>query len=515
MNHRDKLLNFLADYGALTRESLLMLNHTDIRYAQRLIKSCIEDKLIAEIVLNAEVRVGEEPPKLTTHKKIINGQRIKKLPQRTTYHEYALTTKYYTLTDKGLQYLVDKGDWIMSDQDKQDAIAKRKLFSRRGETSVPRLLGISTAAVMLHEINGLSYPFYDDQFFTAYIADYPETFANAKTVKAVVQNGGIFKEAMAPGHDYDRGSYSGCFFSRESMLVVYNNFLPGFRWYKQAAEPEYKAVRLFQEAVIRDHDLKGINLNACILVKNAKHLRQIVLDGMGARRGTEKAGSKALALGAPYRSMYAIPTNTDGLKHLKYLLSDNIRDINYDALCSICHKTGFSEYEDHGFTWEKTALERTGDKSIRKFIVTTVMDLRVMDRLRKSLRDPKSGKYGVYCQSWQVPYWKAIFGDTITIRTIPEELLPHIDLDERQRRAAKSAARSTETPNFDVLYEGLYPDEDEERNEPETEESNSDDIEIDWDNADIDWDNIDVDWDNADIDLKARDWSDLSDLNGL
>lgn len=43
---------------------------------------------------------------------------------------------------------------------------------------------------------------------------------------------------------------------------------------------------------------------------------------------------------------------------------------------------------------------------------------------------------------------------------------------------------------------------------PETEESNRDDIEIDWDN-------IDVDWDNVDIDMKARDWSDLSDLDGL
>lgn len=427
-NIKAKIILKVMQYGAVPREALFVLHH-DVRYTERIIKACIEEKLMDEHIRKDIVKVDYLAPSSSSKfKRIVDGKRMKKEKTPKEEHHYFRTLKYYTVTNAGMRYVLNCG--LCVDLDIPTAELLRKQFSRGGKAA-DRLLGLVQSELMLMDNLYIDKYVYEYDPCRIYLLVKEVSFVNAKTVKTIVQAGGTLSVTPTPSHDYDRGRYNGCYISRWAIIAVYNNLSPGFSWSKQSAAPEKRAIELFSEVVkrysrpfVRD----PLEIKACILVKNPTHLKQIILDLPGARRvPSSSPKSRAFRLGDPFQFMYAIPVNYEGQQELYCALRNEEFQIRKDILQGL---SLFNCKSGDSLFGISTVIFPDVDENLR-FIVSVMLDIKLMYKLAMYIKTNKHYKFGVICPYAHSAYWKAIFGNEL--HTVPSEYILKIKAENEDQ----------------------------------------------------------------------------------
>ena len=402
------ILYYIAAYQILSKEAVFLFV-PDRRYAERVLRSALDKGYIQQHTSRAETKVQYLPGKTDYKtKRIVNGKREKKKTDAAEIHRYFQTTKYYSITEAGLRYL--KKQDMLPDAFKAREEETKKLLGTLRKKGIDRLLGTSTANVM--------YSFFGSNAgVDAYGVDYRRIYleneygyANAKTIKAVAGFGGIpndLSSAGIPSRDYDRGRYSGCLFSEKTAIAVYANLEPGFAWSKQLAQSEYRAFEIFAREIKHENELEdNMKIYGCVLVKNPKHFAQIFLDLPGARRMPSKSDG-AFQLGKPFTGFFAIPINSDGAENLEFILLDKHSDTGdiFKMLRNADSFTGSPEQVRPTFP-----LCRRENGIDVCYGVEITLNMIQLSNMKKAMEMYPQYSYGVACMGWQVPYFKAVFG---------------------------------------------------------------------------------------------------------
>lgn len=159
-----------------------------------------------------------------------------------------------------------------------------------------------------------------------------------------------------------------------------------------------------------------MEVSACVLFTNPTHLKQIFHDLPGARRIPSESNSRGYLLGDSFAAMYAIPINMVGAYHLFDILEHKCLDRELQLLHYYWH-LGYKS--DTGLPGQAMVRIPSNGEEI-SYAVSLTLNLKDMHLLQEHIKANPSKKYGVICLAWQVPCWKAVFGDGLPIIEAPD-----------------------------------------------------------------------------------------------
>ena len=238
--------------------------------------------------------------------------------------------------------------------------------------------------------------------------NFPFVFHNDTCIKAVAGN---VNETVSV-KDGSSGRYSGVIDSQLKSILLYVAPVYGMSWTTWLVQREVASYSVWTKlkSIAEQSLIRHNGRCAALIVDNARRFAELY-------KNTDEARiDKKCSFGDPFDHFYIIPADTDGPKHLRWLLTTNDDEMNRDIIASAIKSGMYSKNSRF-----KPGLFPLLSEDNNPTAIGFQFDTKHLQRVENEIVLNPSVSFTLLCFDWQEDYYKRVLPENVTIVPLPME----------------------------------------------------------------------------------------------